>query len=30
MSFGGFVGLAHSHYPLPWGALTYDTSLGSN
>ena len=28
MSFGGFVGLGHSHYPIPWGALTYDTSLG--
>jgi sporulation protein YlmC with PRC-barrel domain len=28
MSFGGFMGLAHSHYPIPWGALTYDTSLG--
>jgi len=27
MSFGGFVGLGHSHYPIPWGALTYDTSL---
>jgi sporulation protein YlmC with PRC-barrel domain len=28
MSFGGFVGLGHSHYPIPWGALTYDPSLG--
>jgi hypothetical protein len=28
MSFGGFLGLAHSHYPVPWGVLTYDTSLG--
>jgi sporulation protein YlmC with PRC-barrel domain len=28
MSFGGFVGLGHSHYPIPWGALTFDTSLG--
>jgi sporulation protein YlmC with PRC-barrel domain len=28
LSFGGFVGLGHSHYPIPWGALTYDTSLG--
>jgi hypothetical protein len=28
MSFGGFLGLAHSHYPIPWSALTYDTSLG--
>jgi len=28
MSFGGFLGLGHSHYPIPWGALKYDTSLG--
>jgi hypothetical protein len=28
MSFGGFMGLGHSHYPIPWGALTYDQSLG--
>lgn len=28
MSFGGFLGLGHSHFPLPWGALKYDTSLG--
>ena len=28
MSFGGFLGLAHSHYPIPWSALRYDTSLG--
>jgi hypothetical protein len=28
MSFGGFLGLAHSHYPIPWAALKYDTSLG--
>ena len=21
MSFGGFLGLGHSHYPIPWGAL---------
>jgi hypothetical protein len=27
MSFGGFLGLGHSHYPVPWGALKYDTSL---
>ena len=20
MSFGGFLGLAHSHYPIPWSA----------
>ncbi len=28
MSFGGLLGLAHSHYPIPWGALYYDTGLG--
>ncbi len=28
MSFGGFMGLGHSHYPLPWGALKYDERLG--
>ena len=22
------MGLGHSHYPVPWGALKYDTSLG--
>ena len=27
MSFGGFLGLAHSHYPIPWSALKYDTAL---
>jgi hypothetical protein len=27
MSFGGFLDLGHSHYPIPWSALTYDTSL---
>jgi hypothetical protein len=27
MSFGGFLGLGHSHYPVPWAALKYDTSL---
>jgi sporulation protein YlmC with PRC-barrel domain len=27
MSFGGFLGLGHKHYPIPWSALTYDTSL---
>jgi hypothetical protein len=26
MSFGGFLGLGHSHYPIPWGALKYDTT----
>jgi PRC-barrel domain len=28
MSFGGFFGLGHSHYPIPWAALKYDTNLG--
>jgi hypothetical protein len=28
MSFGGFMGLSHNHYPVPWGALHYDTALG--
>jgi sporulation protein YlmC with PRC-barrel domain len=27
MSFGGFIGLGHSHYPIPWGALKYDTNF---
>jgi hypothetical protein len=27
MSFGGFMGLNHNHYPIPWGALHYDTAL---
>ena len=27
MSFGGFLGLAHNHYPIPWAALKYDTSV---
>ena len=27
LSFGGFLGMGHSHYPVPWGALKYDTSL---
>jgi hypothetical protein len=28
MSFGGFLGLGHSHYPIPWAALKYDVSKG--
>ena len=28
MSFGGFLGLGHSHYPVPWATLKYDTALG--
>ncbi len=27
MSFGGFIGLGHSHCPLPWGALKFNTKL---
>ncbi len=27
MSFGGFLGLGHSHYPLPWAALKYNPRL---
>jgi hypothetical protein len=28
MSFGGFLGLGHSYYPVPWGMLKYRTTLG--
>lgn len=28
VSFGGFLGLGESHYPLPWMALTYDPDIG--
>ena len=28
ISFGGFLGLGHSHYPVPWAALKYDPGLG--
>jgi PRC-barrel domain len=24
ISFGGFIGPGHSHYPIPWAALSYD------
>jgi hypothetical protein len=27
-TFGGFLGIGHDHYPLPWASLTYDTELG--
>jgi sporulation protein YlmC with PRC-barrel domain len=27
MSFGGFLGQGHNHYPLPWSALSYDKDL---
>ncbi|ATQ66994.1 MULTISPECIES: PRC-barrel domain-containing protein [Methylosinus] len=29
MAFGGFLGLGHSHYPLPWSSLTYDRERGA-
>jgi len=25
LSFGGFLGLGRSHYPLPWNQMRYDT-----
>jgi hypothetical protein len=28
VSFGGFLGLGHSHYPIPWTALNYEKRLG--
>jgi hypothetical protein len=28
MTFGGFLGLGQSHYPIPWAALKYDEALG--
>jgi hypothetical protein len=28
LSFGGFLGLGHEHYPLPWASLKYDESVG--
>lgn len=28
LSFGGFLGMGHDHYPLPWSMLTYDTDQG--
>ena len=28
MSFGGFLGMGDSYYPLPWKSLAYDTDLG--
>lgn len=27
MSFGGFLGLGHEHYPVPWPRLDYDPKL---
>ena len=29
MSFGGFLGMGKSRYPLPWDLLEYDTGLDS-
>jgi len=28
LSFGGFLGMGESFYPLPWTALDYDADLG--
>jgi hypothetical protein len=28
MSFGGFLGLGHDHYPVPWAKLDYNERLG--
>jgi hypothetical protein len=28
VSFGGFLGMGEDYYPMPWGSLKYDTSLG--
>jgi len=28
LSFGGFLGMGHEHYPLPWSKLNYDVDLG--
>ena len=28
MSFGGFLGMGHDHYPVPWSLLKYNTKLG--
>lgn len=28
LSFGGFLGMGHDHYPLPWSMLTYDVAQG--
>jgi hypothetical protein len=27
LAFGGFLGMGHDHYPVPWPQLTYDTEL---
>ena len=28
MSFGGFLGIGDSYYPLPWESLGYDSAMG--
>lgn len=28
LSFGGFLGIGHHHYPLPWSQLKYSTDKG--
>lgn len=28
LSFGGFLGMGHDHYPLPWAMLHYDKEKG--
>lgn len=28
LAFGGFLGMGHDHYPVPWASLHYDTELG--
>jgi sporulation protein YlmC with PRC-barrel domain len=28
MTFGGFLGMGQSTYPIPWSALSYDTDKG--
>jgi sporulation protein YlmC with PRC-barrel domain len=28
ISFGGFLGLGHSHYPIPWNAFSYNPARG--
>ena len=27
LAFGGFLGMGHDHYPVPWPQLDYDTRL---
>ncbi len=27
LSFGGFLGLIHNHYPIPWAKIRYDQDL---